>query len=174
MFHLDGARVFNAAVAQGVDLDTVTAQFDSVSLCLSKGLCAPVGSVLVGDTQLIDEARRWRKMVGGGMRQAGILAAAGLYAINNNVSRLSDDHARAQRLAEALVKVEGLTVHGQKAHTNMLYLSLENAQGEHFLSTCADQGLLFTGSDLARLVIHQGVDDGMIDQAISIIQGQFE
>jgi len=174
VFHLDGARVFNAAVAQGVDLDTVTAQFDSVSLCLSKGLCAPVGSVLVGDTQLIDEARRWRKMVGGGMRQAGILAAAGLYAINNNVSRLSDDHARAQRLAEALVKVEGLTVHGQKAHTNMLYLSLENAQGEHFLSACADQGLLFTGSDLARLVIHQGVDDGMIDQAISIIQGQFE
>ena len=130
VFHLDGARAFNAAVAQGSELSSITGQFDSASLCLSKGLGAPVGSVLVSDKEVVNEARRWRKMVGGGMRQAGILAAAGLYAINNNVTRLADDHARAQRLAEGLANIDGLSVKGQKAHTNMVYLTVSNGQGE--------------------------------------------
>jgi len=170
VFHLDGARAFNAAVGQATELASITAQFDSVSLCLSKGLGAPVGSVLVSDKAVVDVARRWRKMVGGGMRQAGILAAAGLFAINNNVVRLGDDHARAQRLADGLVGIEGLEVHGQKAHTNMVYLSVSNGQGDVFLNACKEQGLLFTGSDLSRLVIHSGIDDAMIERAVSIVR----
>ena len=174
VFHLDGARVFNAAVGQGLELSAVTSQFDSVSLCLSKGLGAPVGSVLVSDKAVIDEARRWRKMVGGGMRQAGILAAAGLYAINNNIARLADDHARAQRLAEGLRGVEDLTVEGQQAHTNMVYLSAGKGQGAGLLKACSDQGLLFSGAGSFRLVVHSGIDDAMIERAISIIRRHFD
>ena len=124
VFHLDGARAFNAAVGRKVELASITTQFDSVSLCLSKGLGAPVGSVLVSSRDTIDAAKHWRKMVGGGMRQAGVLAAAGLYAINNNVLSLADDHRRAQRLAEGLAEIEGVVVHGGKAHTNMVYISV--------------------------------------------------
>ncbi|MFU8769867.1 MAG: low-specificity L-threonine aldolase, partial [Desulfotignum sp.] len=101
-FHLDGARVFNAAVKLGVDVKEITTLFDSVSCCLSKGLGAPVGSVLCGSDAFIARARRWRKMVGGGMRQAGILAAAGLYALSRNIDRLAEDHAHAARLAAGL------------------------------------------------------------------------
>jgi len=173
VFHLDGARAFNAAVGRGVELSDITQQFDSVSLCLSKGLGAPVGSVLVSDKAVIDQARRWRKMVGGGMRQAGVLAAAGLYAINHNVARLSEDHARAQRLAEGLIGIDGLSVHGQKAHTNMVYLSDLNGQGAAFVKACAAHNLLFSGDDMSRLVTHSGIDDQMVDSAISIIRSYF-
>lgn len=174
VFHLDGARAFNASVGQGEELAQITSQFDSVSLCLSKGLGAPIGSVLVADTAVIEDARRWRKMVGGGMRQAGVLAAAGLYAINNNVSRLADDHARAQRLADGLLGIDGLTVEGQKAHTNMVYLSAKKEQGSLLVKACQDQGLLFTGSEVSRLVVHKDIDDRMIEQAILVIQRYFE
>ena len=174
VFHLDGARAFNASVGQGKELGEITSQFDSVSLCLSKGLGAPVGSVLVGDAAVIDDARRWRKMVGGGMRQAGILAAAGLFAINNNVVRLADDHGRAQRLAEALLEIDGLIVEGRQAHTNMIYLKVAIGQGEMFVKACGDQGLLFTGAEVSRLVIHKDVDDLMIDRAITIIRQYFQ
>ncbi len=173
VFHLDGARVFNAAVGQGIELSDITQQFDSVSLCLSKGLGAPVGSVLVSDKAVIAQARRWRKMVGGGMRQAGILAAAGLFAINQNIARLSEDHARAQRLADGLMDIDGLTVHGQKAHTNMVYLSDLNGQGAAFVRACAAHNLLFSGNDLSRLVVHKDIDDQMIDSAISIIRNYY-
>lgn len=173
VFHLDGARVFNAAVGQGVELAEICGQFNSASLCLSKGLGAPVGSVLVANKQVINEARRWRKMVGGGMRQAGILAAAGLYAINNNIERLADDHSRAQRLADGLLGLEGLNVEGGRAHTNMVYLSDTTRNGEAFLKVCSDQGLLFSGAGLSRLVVHNGIDDAMIDRAIEIIRHQF-
>ncbi|MEG6660210.1 beta-eliminating lyase-related protein, partial [Pseudomonas aeruginosa] len=100
--HLDGARLYNAAVKLGVDASEITRHFDSVSVCLSKGLGAPVGSVLCGSVELIGKARRWRKMVGGGMRQAGLLAAAGLYALDHQVARLADDHANAARLGDGL------------------------------------------------------------------------
>ena len=172
--HLDGARVFNAVVAQGLELANVCGQFDSVSLCLSKGLGAPVGSVLVSDASVIDDARRWRKMVGGGMRQAGILAAAGLYAINNNVERLADDHARAQRLAQGLSGIEGLSVEGGQAHTNMVYLADVQGQSGDLLGACAEQGLLFSGDDVSRLVMHSGIDDAMIDRSIEIIVNYFD
>ncbi|MFQ3243850.1 MAG: threonine aldolase [Arenicella sp.] len=174
LLHLDGARAFNAAVAQGLELADIIRQFDSASLCLSKGLGAPVGSVLVSTKPVIDEARRWRKMVGGGMRQAGVLAAAGLYAINNNVARLADDHARAKRLADGLLGIDGLSVVGGKAHTNMVYLSSTQSVSSRFLADCSRQGLLFSGQPLSRLVVHSGVDDSMIENAIDIIQNFFE
>ena len=108
------------------------------------------------------------------MRQAGILAAAGLYAINNNINRLAEDHVRAKRLAQRLLGIEGLTVQGGKAHTNMVYLALEPSKTESFLRSCADQGLLFSGAASCRLVIHNGVDDKMVERAISIISGYFD
>ena len=120
-FHLDGARVFNAAVALGVDLSDITRRFDSVSICLSKGLGAPVGSVLCANQEIIRRARRWRKMVGGGMRQVGILAAAGIYALDNNVERLQQDHDRAQRLADELTGLDGLEVTRREQRTPTWY-----------------------------------------------------
>ncbi|NNC99600.1 MAG: low-specificity L-threonine aldolase [Gammaproteobacteria bacterium] len=169
MLHLDGARVFNAAVAQGLGLDEITTLFDSVSMCLSKGLGAPVGSVLVGDREYIDEARHWRKMVGGGMRQAGVLAAAGLFALNQNVGRLKDDHEHARILADMLIDVEGLQIHGNGAHTNMIYLSQADGHGEKFRLWCKSQGLLFTGDSPARLVLHKDISRKMAARAAEII-----
>ena len=173
IFHLDGARVFNAAVGQGVELEAISGDFDSVSICLSKGLGAPVGSVLVSDKPTIDEARRWRKMVGGGMRQAGILAAAGLYALEHNVARLADDHALAQHLAESLLNIDGLTVNGGSAHTNMVYLNA-GERGQELLDWCEQRGVLFTGSSVARLVLHKDVSAAMVDKAIEVIQQFFD
>ena len=126
--HLDGARLYNAAVKLGVDAREITQHFDSVSVCLSKGLGAPVGSVLCGSVELIGKARRLRKMVGGGMRQAGILAAAGLYALDNNVQRLADDHANAQLLAEGL-RAAGYEV--EPVQTNMVYVQMGDKAEAH-------------------------------------------
>lgn len=119
--HLDGARIFNAAVALGVPVCDIARHFDTVSICLSKGLGAPVGSLLVGDAETIAGARRWRKMVGGGMRQAGVVAAAGLYALDNHVARLAEDHARAARVADALEELPAFRL-DHKPQTNMLFL----------------------------------------------------
>ena len=118
--HLDGARAFNAAVELNVDITDITQHFDSVSICLSKGLGAPVGSLLLGSPALINKARRWRKVLGGGMRQAGMLAAAGQYALEHNVNRLKDDHANARYLAQQLSKISGFTVDMSNT-TNMVY-----------------------------------------------------
>lgn len=170
--HLDGARVFNAVVAQDLQLADITQIFDSVSICLSKGLGTPVGSVLLGDSEYIEVARRWRKMVGGGMRQAGILAAAGLYALDNNVDRLAVDHEMASRLAQQLTGIDGLELIGGQAHTNMVYLSAGD-KGADFLNYCQQQGLLFTGTGPARLVLHKHIDQAMVDKAATIIQGYF-
>ncbi len=122
--HLDGARVFNAAVKLKVDVTEITQHVDSVSVCLSKGLSAPVGSVLCGSNQFIKSAHRWRKMLGGGMRQAGILAAAGIIAINDMVERLAEDHANADRLAKGLVAIPGFNVDLESVQTNMVFFSL--------------------------------------------------
>lgn len=172
-FHLDGARVFNAAVAQGLPLADITTRFDSVSICLSKGLGAPAGSVLVGSGDLLARARRWRKMVGGGMRQVGVLAAAGEFAIDNNVARLADDHALAARLAEQLLDIDGLQVEGGAARTNMVYLTCTGGDGDAFQAWCADRGLRFGGRDPARLVTHKDVDAAGIDRAAAIIREYF-
>ena len=173
-FHLDGARAFNAAVGLGVSLDAITASFDSVSICLSKGLGAPVGSVLLGNEPFIARAKRWRKMVGGGMRQIGMLAAAGLYAIEHNVERLQEDHKLAAQLAERLTNVDGLIVHGGSAQTNMVYLSTEKGDGAEFHQWCAERGLKFGGRNPARLVTHRHIAEEHIDRAAKIIRGYFE
>jgi threonine aldolase len=120
--HLDGARVFNAAVALNISLDEISCHFDSLSVCLSKGLGAPVGSVLCGSKDIIQKARRWRKVVGGGMRQAGILAAAGIYALEHQVERLALDHENAHYLAYALADIEEMSVNIKSLHTNMFTL----------------------------------------------------
>ncbi len=130
--HLDGARLWNAAVALGVPPVEVAAPFHTVSVCLSKGLGAPVGSVLVGSEGLIGEARKWRKMLGGGMRQAGVIAAAGLYALEHHMDRLAEDHANALRLSEGLAQIHGVKV--ESCATNMVFISLPDATGQ------ADQG----------------------------------
>nr|NIP17520.1 low-specificity L-threonine aldolase [Xanthomonadales bacterium]NIX12310.1 low-specificity L-threonine aldolase [Xanthomonadales bacterium] len=122
--HLDGARLFNAAVKSGRPAAEIAAPFDSVSICLSKGLGAPVGSVLTGGAEFIVEARRWRKVVGGGMRQSGILAAAGIYVLENHVERLAEDHENARRLAEGLATLESCELDPGKVQTNMVYVGL--------------------------------------------------
>ena len=168
--HLDGARAWNAAVALGVPLAEVCAPFDSVSLCLSKGLCAPVGSVLVGSHALRAEAHRYRKMVGGGMRQVGVLAAAGLVAVTTMVERLADDHRRARALAEALQGVEDMRVDLATVQTNMVYLRLEDAPG--FLARLEREGVRANtmGPTAVRLVTHADVDDGDVSFAVEAVR----
>ncbi len=164
--HLDGARVFSAVVADSIALMDITRLFDSVSICLSKGLGAPVGSVLCGSKQLIKKARRWRKMLGGGMRQAGILAAAGLFALNNNVERLIEDHANAEKLAEGLLLIDQLSIRGNGAQTNMVYVSQDEAHQGKLLAFMQDRGILLSGGNPMRLVTHMDVSSEDMDFVI--------
>ncbi|HOA23263.1 MAG TPA: low-specificity L-threonine aldolase [Aggregatilineales bacterium] len=127
LLHIDGARIWNAAVALGVDVSELAGPADSITFCLSKGLCAPVGSVLCGPAEFIDRARRTRKMLGGGMRQAGILAAAGIIAIEKMTGRLHEDHANARRLAEGLSQIDGVLVDVERVCTNMVFFSLDES-----------------------------------------------
>ena len=122
--HLDGARIFNAAVALGVDVKAITQHADSVTFCLSKGLSAPIGSVICGSQDFIAQARRYRKMLGGGMRQAGVLAAAGIVALEKMIDRLAEDHANARRLAEGLADMPGVTIDLDRVQTNIIYFNL--------------------------------------------------
>ncbi len=164
-FHLDGARVFNAAVKLGIDVKEITTLFDSVSCCLSKGLGAPVGSVLCGSKAFIAKARRWRKMVGGGMRQAGILAAAGLYALSHNIERLADDHANAARLAQGLSGIPGIHVDANAVQTNMVFARIDtdmNALVEHL----ATRGIRISPGRPVRLVTHLDIHAEDIDRAV--------
>ncbi len=156
-FHLDGARVFNAVVAEGVELCKVTGLFDSVSICLSKGLGAPVGSVLCGSKGFIDRARRIRKMLGGGMRQAGVLAAAGLYAIENNVENLHDDHENAQLLALGLSDIEEISIRDSTAQTNMLFISIEPEKARGLAEYLKPKDILVGEGDFIRLVTHRDI-----------------
>ena len=125
--HVDGARIFNAAVAQGLQASDLTAEADSITFCLSKGLAAPVGSVICGDTDFIAQARRARKVLGGGMRQAGVIAAAGIVALNEMVDRLADDHANARRLAEGLANIDGLAIDPKQTKTNIVLFEITRA-----------------------------------------------
>lgn len=170
--HLDGARAFNAAVALGIGIAEFTAPFDSVSICLSKGLGAPVGSVLVGRADLIETARRNRKMLGGGLRQAGILAAAGLYALDHHVSRLADDHRRAKRLADALAQHEALSV--TPPDTNIIWVDMPDEVGARLNPYLAEQGIGITGRyGQQRWVTHIDVGDEDVDAAIAAVNAFF-
>ncbi|MDX1368576.1 low-specificity L-threonine aldolase [Pseudomonas sp.] len=160
--HLDGARLYNAAVKQGVAAREITRHFDSVSVCLSKGLGAPVGSVLCGSDELIGKARRLRKMVGGGMRQAGILAAAGLYALEHQVARLVEDHANADRLAEGL---RGLGYAVEPVQTNMVYAQLGEQAGA-LKAFCAERGIKLAAAPRLRMVTHLDVSAADIERVL--------
>ena len=154
-FHLDGARVFNAAVKLEKPISEITSLFDSVSICLSKGLAAPVGSILVGDTETISKARRLRKMVGGGMRQAGILAAAGIYALTRHVDRLAEDHRRAIELASALKKMKSIPL-AEEPQTNMVILNLPWDRFMKLRTFAEAKGIKLSSQ---RLVLHRDIND---------------
>ncbi|MDC7832214.1 MULTISPECIES: low-specificity L-threonine aldolase [Pseudomonas] len=161
--HLDGARLYNAAVKLGVPVREISQHFDSVSICLSKGLGAPVGSVLCGDATLIAKARRWRKVVGGGMRQAGMLAAAGLHALDHQVERLAEDHAHAAQLGTALAEL-GYQV--EPVQTNMVYLAMGN-EAPALQAFLAERGIRISPAPRLRLVTHLDVSAADIEAAVA-------
>ena len=165
--HLDGARLWNAAAALGADPAAVAAPFDSVSTCLSKGLGAPVGSVLAGSAGFVAEARKWRKMLGGGMRQAGVVAAAGLHALEHHVGRLADDHANAARLARGLGSVPGVEI--DSCATNMVFARLR-PERPGIADELARRGVLTLWTDAGgRLVTHLGVTSADVDAAVAAV-----
>jgi threonine aldolase len=171
--HLDGARVFNAAAAMGVTARELVKDVDSVMFCLSKGLCAPVGSILCGSADLIAEARRSRKIVGGGMRQAGILAAAGIVALERLTERLAEDHRRARRLAEGLAEIPGIKV--APVTTNILYFRMtENVPKtpDEIVDGLAARGVLLLGrlEGSFRAVTHYWISDQDVEQALKAMQ----
>ena len=171
--HLDGARLFNAAVASGASARAIAAHFDSVSVCFSKGLGAPVGSVLVGSAALIDKARRWRKVTGGGWRQAGLLAAACLHALDHNVARLADDHARAAHLADGLRGLPGITVDAQ--HTNMVFIEVPTERLPAFKAHLEAQRVRMSIGYLPqiRMVTHLDIDDAAIERTLTAFRAFF-
>lgn len=159
--HLDGARLFNACAAKGLKPSLYAEHFETVSFCLSKGLGAPVGSVLVGDQAVISEARRWRKLLGGGMRQAGFLAAAGIYALDHHVGRLAEDHENARILAQGLARIEGLTINPEEVETNIVIFQIVRpGRGAPALADQLKQEgvlVLAIGPDRVRAVTHLDV-----------------
>lgn len=181
--HLDGARLFNAAVAQAASLGTdpyaeakrIAQCFDSVSVCFSKGLGAPVGSALLGKRDFLKRAHRIRKMAGGGMRQAGVLAAAASHALQHHVTRLADDHALAKRLGEALAQIDGLRV--DPVHTNIVFVDVEGpakAKADGLLAHLKAHGVLATGLYRLRFVTHLDVDAAGVERAIRVMQDYFK
>lgn len=168
--HLDGARLWNAAVSLGLPPAEVAAPFDTVSVCLSKGLGAPVGSVLCGTDELVGAARRWRKVLGGGMRQAGIIAAGGLYALQHHIDRLADDHANAARLAAGLNAIDGITVTG--CNTNMVFSQLD--QNDPTLGKRVEgRGVLADWRfGRSRMVLHLDVTEADVDTALEAIAAE--
>ncbi|TAL85072.1 MAG: low-specificity L-threonine aldolase [Rhodanobacter sp.] len=171
--HLDGARVFNAAEASAVPVREITRHFDSVSVCLSKGLGAPVGSVLLGSAALIDKARRWRKVAGGGWRQAGMLAAAGQYALDHHVQRLADDHRRAADLAARLGEIDTLSVLGQ--YSNMVFVDVPAARLRALDVHLRAAGIRISIGYLPtlRLVTHLDIDDEGIERTVAAFRSFF-
>ncbi len=171
--HLDGARVFNAAVALDVDVRELTRDADSLSFCLSKGLSAPVGSLVCGPADFIREARRARKVLGGGMRQGGVIAAAGVVALEHMIDRLAEDHVNARRLAEGLADTHGITLDPSRVQTNIVYFDLENGapSAAEFCGRIAERGVKMgpTGARRIRAVTHYGVEADHIEQALAVV-----
>ena len=174
--HMDGARVFNAAVALGVPVSALAAEVDSVQFCLSKGLSAPVGSMVVGSRAFIEEARRVRKLLGGGMRQAGILAAAGILGLTEMVDRLAEDHANAKRLAAGLADIPGITIAPETVETNILFFGVRGEGGQPadvapLVTAAARSGVLLSGGDDGRIraVTHYGISEADIERALAAL-----
>jgi threonine aldolase len=157
--HLDGARIFNASEDLNVHVKKISGYFDSISFCLSKGLGAPVGSLLCGNKDLVNRARRWRKALGGGMRQAGIIAAAGLYALQNNVKRLREDHEHAQLLAKGLNEIEHINIASKNIQTNMVFVDVGKTDCKALISFLKSKGILIQGTGFLRLVTHLGINE---------------
>jgi threonine aldolase len=171
--HLDGARIFNAAVAQQVDVRELTGPVDSVMFCLSKGLSAPIGSMLAGSAAFVEQARRRRKMLGGGMRQAGVLAAAGLLALDRMVERLAEDHANARRLGQGLQDLDGIEVDLSRIQSNMVFGECRPPlTARQFIERCRQVGVLLDQASPQRwrMVTHRGVSATDVEQAIDAIR----
>jgi len=177
--YLDGARIFNAAVALGVDVKELTRSVDSVSFCLSKGLSAPVGSAVCGSSEFIAEARRNRKVLGGGMRQAGIIAAAGIIALEQMVERLTEDHINAKRLAEGIDQIEGLSIDLAVVQTNIIYFDLvsDKVDVQTFLTRLGEKRirlLRIGGPRRFRIVTHYGIEAEDIDVTLAAMREVIE
>lgn len=170
--HMDGARIFNAALASAANVAEIASTSDTVTFCLSKGLGCPAGSVFCGSDQVVGRARHWRKMLGGAMRQVGVLAAAGLYALDNMVERLGEDHANAQSLAEGLAALRGVEVDMARVQTNLVVFEVKSMPVGKFLEECAKRGVLARspGGKSVRLVTHFGVSGAEVKEAL----GAFE
>jgi threonine aldolase len=170
---MDGARIFNAALALGIPAREIAAYADSVMFCISKGLGAPAGSLLVGSSLFIDRARLFRQMLGGGMRQSGILAAAGLFALDNNVDRLAVDHANARRLAAGLSTLSGIAIDRDHVETNIFFIDVGDIIGaSEFVARLHERGVRVnppTVGSVVRFVTHLGVDTAQIDAAIEAV-----
>ena len=168
--HVDGARVFNAAVALGIEASDIADCADTITFCLSKGLACPIGSLLCGPADVIDEARRWRKRLGGGMRQVGVVAAAGVVALDHMVDRLAEDHANARTLAEGLAELPGVTCDLERVQTNLVYFDLEDMSASEFTHECGKRGLLAdsSGRHRMRFVTHYGIDAADVQSALKI------
>ncbi|AKE52165.1 low-specificity L-threonine aldolase [Kangiella geojedonensis] len=171
--HLDGARAFNATVALGCELTDLAQYADSVSICLSKGLGAPVGSVLCGDKDTIKWARRWRKMVGGGMRQAGVLAAAGIYALENHVERLAKDHAKAKILADRLEQYDALSVKPDLVQTNMVFIKTTADTAQGLANYLAQKGVRIIAGETMRWVMHLDVTSEQLNYVCQQVEEYF-
>lgn len=172
--HLDGARIFNAAIATGKPVAEMTRKFDTVMFCLSKGLGAPVGSLLLGTHELMERARVYRKALGGGMRQVGVLAAAGLIALEKHPAKLAEDHANARHLAEALAKMPGIKIDPSKVHTNILVFDISKTGKDTaaFSAALKQKGVLANGIDPThlRMVTHYDVSRSDIDRTIGVLR----
>jgi threonine aldolase len=177
--HLDGARIFNAAIGLDVPVAELAAPADSIMICLSKALCAPVGSVLCGDEDFIRRARRVRKQLGGGMRQAGVIAAAGIVALENMVDRLAEDHERARLLAKRLREIPGLSLEWEEPPTNMVYLQFTPdapISAPELAERCSEKGIKLSaiGPRRMRLVVHYWIDDQAIDTVAKAFEQGFK
>lgn len=170
--HLDGARIFNACVETGISIKEYAGYFDSISFCFSKGLGCPVGSILCGNTEFIDMARKWRKILGGGMRQAGILAAAAVYALDNNIERLKDDNKKAKYFADEINKIDGINVNLESVQTNIVIFNSPNTSKNNFIKKLKEKGLLISSGsyDNMRAVFHMDVNEGQVEESIAILK----
>jgi threonine aldolase len=169
---MDGARIFNACVETGISIKDYASYTDSISFCFSKGLGAPVGSILCGDADFIDRAHKWRKIIGGGMRQVGILAAAAMYALGNNVERLKEDNNKAKYFSKEIALIDGIEVSPENVHTNIVIFSYSKIPKKNYIPLLKEKGVLISSGsyDLLRAVFHLDVTMEEVKDAVKIMK----